>query len=227
MVNIPAQYEQDVEQAASYTGLPVSVVAAQINEESGFDPNAVSPSNAEGIAQFLPSTYNSVMNGQGSPFNPTDAFQAYEIYMKQLLGQEGGNVQDALAAYNAGPGDISAGLGYANTILANAGQPINITAGGGSGAQTTSLLSDIPQWISALFGGEAGAVAPQLGKDLGALVEPSNWKLWLERGALMLFGGILILIGIWRLSAGGGNSGGGKEYLKNAKGEVIAQETEV
>jgi soluble lytic murein transglycosylase-like protein len=40
--------------------------------------------------------------------------------MKQLLQWSGGNVQQALAAYNAGQGNWQAGLGYANTILAKA-----------------------------------------------------------------------------------------------------------
>lgn len=117
--NVPQQYVADVNAAAAKTGLPAAVVAAQINDESGFQPGVSSGAGAEGIAQFLPSTFASY--GTGSPFNVTDAFNAYANYMSALLKQFGGNISDALAAYNAGPGDLAAGRGYASTILGNSG----------------------------------------------------------------------------------------------------------
>lgn len=119
MTAVPAQYQGMVDAAATALGIPASVVAAQINLESGFDPGAVSPAGAEGMAQFMPGTFASY--GVGSPFNPTDAMNAYTAYMRSLLNQFGGNLQDALAAYNAGPGNIGAGMGYANQILSAAG----------------------------------------------------------------------------------------------------------
>lgn len=117
--DVPSQYVADVNAAAAKTGLPAAVVAAQINDESGFRPGVSSGAGAEGIAQFLPSTFASY--GTGSPFNVTDAFNAYANYMSALLKQFNGNISDALAAYNAGPGNIAAGAGYASTILANSG----------------------------------------------------------------------------------------------------------
>ena len=66
---VPPQYQQWVSTAAAGTGLPVQVVAAQINDESGFNPNATSPTGAQGIAQFEPGTYAAV-GGRGSPYNP-------------------------------------------------------------------------------------------------------------------------------------------------------------
>jgi hypothetical protein len=197
--NVPSQYQTYVQAAASYTGLPESVVAAQINEESGFNPNAVSPTGAQGIAQFEPGTWSSW--GSGSPFNVADAFNAYERYMKYLINLEGGNVQDALAAYNAGPGNTSAGMGYADTILSNAGEGYNITAGSGTGITTDSSL--LPSWLQGILSLTPGG---QAANSLGEALDPSNWVDWAERGALMIFGAILIIIGVIRLTGSGGQT---------------------
>jgi hypothetical protein len=117
--DVPSQYVSYVDKAAAATGLPAAVVAAQINEESGFQPGVTSSAGAEGIAQFEPGTFASY--GTGSPYNVADAFAAYTAYMSALLKQFGGNISDALAAYNAGPDDLAAGAGYASTILSNSG----------------------------------------------------------------------------------------------------------
>jgi Transglycosylase SLT domain len=116
---VPNEYVQDVKNAAAALGIPAAIVAAQINYESGFDPTALSPTGAQGIAQFEPYTWTSY--GTGSPDNPGDAFAAYTKYMGVLLKQENGNVYNALAAYNAGPGNLSAGDGYAQHIFSVAG----------------------------------------------------------------------------------------------------------
>ena len=138
-INVPSQYQQDVTNAAKATGLPADVVAAQIDYESSFNPNAVSSAGAEGIAQFEPGTWSSY--GTGSPFDPTAAFAAYAKYMEELLKEEGGSVRKALAAYNAGPGNLGAGYGYADHILGVAGQGTNITAGSGSSTSSSSSSS--------------------------------------------------------------------------------------
>jgi hypothetical protein len=107
-----------------------------VNEESGFDPNATSPTGAEGMFQFEPSTYNAVAAAAGvqpgTEYNPNDEEKAYGAYMKELLQEEGGSIYKALEAYNAGPGDLSAGSGYASTILSNANESASATASGGT-----------------------------------------------------------------------------------------------
>jgi hypothetical protein len=129
---VPPAYVSWVQRAARGTGLPASVVAAQINEESGFNPSATSSAGAQGIAQFLPSTFAGY--GRGSAYNPSNALGAYINYMNTLLKQEHGNVRNALAAYNAGPGNLAAGFGYADTILGNAGAGGGLRSAGGTGA---------------------------------------------------------------------------------------------
>ena len=111
-----------LQQAAQGTGLPLSVVRAQVQVESGGQADAVSPAGAEGPYQFLPSTWAQLGFPAGQEFNWATSTQAYIATMKLLLQWSGGNVRQALAAYNAGLGNWQAGLGYADQILSMAGQ---------------------------------------------------------------------------------------------------------
>lgn len=121
MVNVPPQYQDWVLRAAAAIGIPQAVVAAQISQESGFDNHSVGQYGEKGIVQFLPSTWDSV--GHGDPTNLEDELNAYVSYMKYLMQLEKGNMQLALAAYNGGPGNVQAGVGYANSILQSSGLP--------------------------------------------------------------------------------------------------------
>jgi soluble lytic murein transglycosylase-like protein len=85
-------------------GVPAALLAAQIRAESNFDPGAVSPAGAAGIAQFMPATAASY--GLGDPFDPEQAIDAQAHLMSDLLRQFGSPAL-ALAAYNAGPGAVS------------------------------------------------------------------------------------------------------------------------
>jgi hypothetical protein len=177
---IPSEYQTYVTQAAKATGLSQAVICAQINEESGWNPNAQSDAGAEGIAQFEPGTFSG-QGCSGTPYNPGDAFACYSKYMSSLLTEEGGSVQKALEAYNAGPGNLAAGAGYADTILSNAGQGVPTTAnpsGGSSGGSSSNCIFSFPV---------LGCVSFPFEGDI---------KDWLERGALMVFGAIAIIVGL-------------------------------
>ena len=69
--------------------------------ESNFNPFAVSPAGAQGIAQFMPGT--AAAYGLDDPFDAPAAIDAQAHLMSDLLRQFG-SVPLALAAYNAGPG---------------------------------------------------------------------------------------------------------------------------
>ena len=71
---------------------------------SNFNPNAVSPAGAQGIAQFMPAT--AIAYGLDDPFDPEQAIEAQATMMGELLAQFG-SVELALAAYNAGPGAVA------------------------------------------------------------------------------------------------------------------------
>ena len=73
--------------------------------ESNFNPFAVSPAGAQGIAQFMPGTAASY--GLADPFDPVEAIDAQAHLMSDLIRQLG-SPELALAAYNAGPGAVEA-----------------------------------------------------------------------------------------------------------------------
>jgi hypothetical protein len=84
---------------AEASGIPTDLFVRQINQESGFDPKAVSPAGAQGIAQFMPAT----AKGLGiDPWNPVQALKAAAKLMAAYY-KSYGSYQMALAAYNCGP----------------------------------------------------------------------------------------------------------------------------
>lgn len=84
--------------------IPEAFLARLIWKESRFDPNAVSPKGAMGIAQFMPGTAN--LRGLDDPFNPHKAIAASASYLIDLRS-EFGNWGLAAAGYNAGPGRVA------------------------------------------------------------------------------------------------------------------------
>jgi cell wall-associated NlpC family hydrolase len=91
-------------QAARY-GLDPGIFERQIQQESGFNPKAVSPAGAQGIAQFMPATAKGV--GLTDPFDPYAALDAAARHMADNLRNNGGDYARALAAYNAGQGAVN------------------------------------------------------------------------------------------------------------------------
>lgn len=94
------------ENAAAYE-LPVEFFARVIWQESRFNAGAISPKGALGIAQFMPQTAQ--FRGLADPLDPIEALKNSASYLHDLLAQFG-NLGLAAAAYNAGPGRVSAWL---------------------------------------------------------------------------------------------------------------------
>ncbi len=99
-----AGYVPLIDQAAAQNGLDPAVLYGLIQQESGFDPSASSSAGAEGLTQLMPGTASSL--GVSEPLNPAQSIDGGARYLGELLRQFGGNVTDALAAYNAGPGAV-------------------------------------------------------------------------------------------------------------------------
>jgi hypothetical protein len=102
---VPAQYRDPLLRSASRWNVSPGLLAAQLMAESGFNPRAVSPVGALGIAQFMPTTARSY--GLRDPFDPVAAIDAQAHLMSDLL-RRFHSVPLALAAYNAGSGAVSA-----------------------------------------------------------------------------------------------------------------------
>jgi len=102
---VPAQFREPLLRSASRWNVSAALLAAQIMAESNFNPMAVSPAGAQGIAQFMPGTAASY--GLSNPFDAPAAIDAQAHLMSDLLGQFD-SIPLALAAYNAGPGAVQA-----------------------------------------------------------------------------------------------------------------------
>ncbi len=89
----------EIDARAAEHALPQSFVARLIWKESLFDPGAVSPKGAQGIAQFMPGTAK--LRGLTDPFDPKQALGASAAYLAELR-KVFGNLGRAAAAYNAG-----------------------------------------------------------------------------------------------------------------------------
>ena len=111
---VPREYRKAIKQAAKECPeLTPRLLAAQIDQESGFNPDAVSKAGAEGIAQFIPDTWavwGEDLDGDGvaSPYNALEAIDAqarlmcFLVYEANTSDIDGDPVDLALAAYNAG-----------------------------------------------------------------------------------------------------------------------------
>ena len=103
---VPAGFRAPVVRAAARWDVSAGLLAAQLMAESNFNPFALSAAGAQGIAQFMPGTARAY--GLGDPFDAPAAIDAQAHLMSDLLGQFGGSVSLALAAYNAGPAAVAA-----------------------------------------------------------------------------------------------------------------------
>lgn len=95
---------ETIEMEANNHGLPPGFLARLIWRESRFNPNALSPKGARGIAQFMPATARE--RGLADPFDPGPALAASAAYLKDLKARFG-NLGLAAAAYNSGPNRVA------------------------------------------------------------------------------------------------------------------------
>ncbi len=99
-----ANYANDFASAEQTYGLPSGLLAAVAQQESGGNPNAVSPAGAQGLMQLMPSTAAGM---SVNAFDPQQAIMAAAKIFHTNLAQFNGSVPLALAAYNAGAGAVS------------------------------------------------------------------------------------------------------------------------
>lgn len=93
-----------IERYASRRGLEAGLVRAVIQVESAFDPRALSVKGAMGLMQLMPETAREV--GVDDPWDPEQNVRGGTLYLRRLLDRFDGQLDLALAGYNAGPGAV-------------------------------------------------------------------------------------------------------------------------
>jgi len=94
-------YDSLIDGAAEEYNIPAALIKAVIRQESNFDQDAVSPKGAMGLMQLMPSTADIL--GVENPFDAEDNIYGGTSYLVNMITRYGGDINRALAAYNAGP----------------------------------------------------------------------------------------------------------------------------
>ncbi len=96
-------YDEIIQRTAAKYDVPVHLLDNLVRAESHYDPTAKSPAGAQGLTQLMPDTARSL--GVTNPLDPQQSIEGGAKYLSQQY-QTFGNWPEALAAYNAGPGNV-------------------------------------------------------------------------------------------------------------------------
>ena len=97
--------EAAIKTTSNKYGVDENLIRAVIKAESGYNPNAVSHAGAAGLMQLMPSTANSL--GVADIYNVYQNIEGGTKFLSDMLEKFSGDESLALAAYNAGPGNVA------------------------------------------------------------------------------------------------------------------------
>lgn len=97
-------FDDIINEAATLYNLPEKLIKSVIKQESNFNPSATSYAGAAGLMQLMPATARSL--GVDDVTDPKQNIMGGSKYLSQMLSRYNGDIEIALAAYNAGPGNV-------------------------------------------------------------------------------------------------------------------------
>ena len=132
--------------AAQKYNIPVNLLKAVAKVESGFDANAVSSCGAQGMMQLMPGTAASL--GVQNPFDAEQNIMGGAKYLSQMLDRYNGDAKLALAAYNAGSGNVAKYGGVPPFKETKAYISRVLDAAGGDVSAPTNQLSELSSLLN-------------------------------------------------------------------------------
>ena len=144
--------ESIFERASQTYQIPSALLKAVAKAESNFNPLAVSSAGAQGIMQLMPATAQSL--GVTNSFDPEQNIMGGAKYLSQMLQRYDGDTTLALAAYNAGPGNVRKYNGippfeethrYIDKVMAYAGDGVTAAVTGGNSELQNHGVPDLSQ----------------------------------------------------------------------------------
>jgi Transglycosylase SLT domain len=157
-------------------------------QESRFNARAVSPKGASGIAQFMPQTAG--WHGLVDPFDPIEALRHSAGYLRELRDRFG-NLGLAAAAYNAGPGRVSAWLTSHRSLPGETRNYVAIITGWtadewASGSPPQTADTTIPQGVPCTRLANLILAPKEEAKRIATYIP--RWGIWLEKRFAFLIG---------------------------------------
>lgn len=102
-----AELKDIIDECAEKYNIDNELIRAMIQVESGWNTGAVSNKGAQGLMQLMPRT--AAMLGVSDPFDPIQNIEGGVRYISDLTDKYRGDIEKALAAYNAGPARVDSG----------------------------------------------------------------------------------------------------------------------